>query len=112
MMQPESIPPASNSAIIVTNLIRMVSVLSNAGSSRMRTGTDGSPPTFDVPPRADVPAHAPLDGVPSSADHTHRHPNRLAEPQEIARQVGLPRDEPPPEPPFRLPASQELQSQP
>jgi hypothetical protein len=109
-MQPESIPPASNSAIIATNLIRMVYVLINAGSGHMRADTDGSPPTFDVP-NADAPAHAPLGGVLGNADRTHLHPNRIGERRQTDRQAGLPRDEPW-LPPFRLPASQELQSQP
>src|SRR5271166_6394170 len=121
MMQPESNPPASTSAITAMNLIRMVPILNNGSGSHTPEEADtGSPPTVDVPPNADAapsvdaPAHAPapLDDVPSTGDHTHPHPSRLAERQETARQVGLTGGEPWPEPPVRSPASQELQSQP
>src|SRR5208283_4368387 len=93
---------------------------SGSGSHTPEEADTGSPPTVDVPPNADaapsvgVPAHAhaPLDGVPSSEDRTRLHPSRLVERRATARQVGLTGDEPWLKPPFRLPASQELQSQP
>jgi hypothetical protein len=81
----------------------------------------GSPPIFDdAPPNADAApsvdalarAHAPPDDVPSSADRTYRHPNRLGEQRETVRQVGLTGGEPRLEPRFRLPENQELKSQP
>src|SRR5271165_5351167 len=111
MMQPESNPPASTSAITAMNLIRIVPILNNGSDSHTPEETDtGSPPTVDVPPNADAApsadapahAHAPLDGVPSSEDRTRRHPSRLAEQRETARQVGLTGDEPWLKPPFRL----------
>jgi hypothetical protein len=118
-MQPESSPPASTRTIAATNLMRMFSILNNHADSHTPEEADtGSPPTFDVSPNGDAAptvralAHAPLDGVPSSAGRTHRHPSRLAERRETARQVGLTRNEPWLEPPFRLPANEELQSQP
>src|SRR5271165_1535362 len=97
------------------------SVLNNGADSHTPKEADtGSPPTFDAPPSADAApsvgaptrAHAPLDGVPSTAGRTHPHPSRLAERRETARQMGLTGDEPWPKPPFRLPGSQELQSPP